>query len=344
MKKVLVTGGAGFMGSFLLRELAKNKNNRVTATYHGDESPTKEIKKLAQFIQIDLTDQAKTHRLIKGFDYVIHLAALVQGYGRYHDAPATTLSENLIIDVNVIRSAALHRVKKLVYTSSHEVLRAFTDQPKKLDEKIVDGSFPFPENAYSFSKLVGERLCKAYQQEFGLPYVIVYNLSYDYGVLATPRNARGYMPRVVSGITKAKQKKSGWIPWYIEVIQTILTDTSNLVFRGDPKRKRYWTHWADTARGIVLAMESKKLKNESLFLTSDEQLTSEEFVKTVFAKMRPGEKLQAMFTKSKRLPSLYHIPDTSKAKRMLGWKAEHTLENSLDEIIAWVKNEFPKPQ
>ncbi len=340
--KVLVTGGAGFLGSFILRELVKDKKYIVFATYHPDEPPSGSIKKIAKFISIDLTDRKKTEQLISKFDYVIHLAALVQGSGRYSDSPATVLSENPVIDINVVRAAALHKVKRLIYTSSHEVLRAFNDLPKKLDESSVSAVYPFPEIAYSFTKLIGERLCKAYNEEFGLLYVIIYNLSYDYGVLPTPKSNRGYLPRIIGGIDKSKQDKSGWIPWYVEVIQQIAKGEKELVVRGDPNRKRYWTDLRDTARGVVLSLKGKEIENKSLFLASDEVFTSKEFVKVIFEKMRPGEKFNAIFKKSKRLPSLFHIPNTNRAKHLLGWKPQYKLKDSLDEIISWVVNEFPK--
>lgn len=341
MKKVLVTGGAGFMGSFILKELVQRKGYNITATYHPDEAPLKRLKTV-KHIAIDLTNRAQTEHLIKKFDYVIHLAALVQGTGRYSDSPATVLAENLTIDVNVIRAAAKAKVKRLVYMSSHEILRAISDSPKSISEKVLDSPLPYPENAYAFTKLVGVKICKAFSEEYGLNYVIIYNLSYDYAALTTPKTFRGYTPRVVGGITKKKQKESGWVPMFIEVIQKILSKNRPLVFVGDPKRKRYWTNVRDTARGIVLALESEKASRQSIFLASSEVFTYEEFVKTIFNKIRPGEKFDAKFIKSNRLPSLFHIPDTTKARKLLGWKPKYNLVDSLDEIIDWVRDEFPK--
>ncbi len=341
MTKVLITGAAGFWGSFVLGELVEHKEYTVTAAFHPDETPVKRLKSI-NYVAIDLTNREKTEVLVKKFDYVIHLAALVQGSGRYSDAPATVMAENLTIDINVIRAAAAAKVKRLVYTSSHEILRAINDSPKPVSEKVLDTPMAYPENAYAFTKLVGERLCKAFIQEYGLDCVIVYGLSYDYGVLITPESSRGYLPRVVGGITKKKQDESGWIPLFVEIIQKILSGKKPLIFSGHPKRKRYWTDLRDTARGIVLALESKKASGQSIFLASSEMFTYEEFVKAIFQKIRPGEKLEAKFVKSGRLPSLFHVPDTKKANKLLGWKAKYKLDESLDEIITWVKDEFPQ--
>lgn len=350
-KTVLVTGATGFLGSHVITELENHPKFLVTGTFHPDDPPsgaeplqggaTEDKKRITRFVPIDLTDYKKTSNLVRKFDYVIHLAALVQGTGRYDDAPATVIAENFIIDNNVFRAAAKHKVKRVIYMSSHETLRHLNY--KRVDERVLEQNLmPAPTNAYAFSKFVGDRLLREYHREAGLEYVIFYNMSYDYGVLPTPKSRLGYQPRIIGEDSLKKRPKSGWIPLYIEIVKRMLDKKTPLVIRGDPKLKRYWTDLRDTARALVLALDAKQAANQTFFISSEESLTLEQFARIFFERIRAGERFNPSYVESTRLPSLYHIPDTQKTRKLLGWEAQYKLSDSVDAIVNWVKNEFPR--
>ena len=147
--QILVTGGGGFLGREVVKQLA-NLKYRVRVTdllkppkdFSGDE-----------YINGDLADPNIVNKSFKGIDYCIHLAAKTGGIGYYHKCPGTIIDGNNKLYSSVFGEAVKHNLKRIIYTSSSMIFQS--------------------ESPYAFSKLTGEYYCRSYQEEFGLPYTIV---------------------------------------------------------------------------------------------------------------------------------------------------------------------------
>ena len=145
MKKILVTGGAGFIGSHLVNKLI-SLNYEVTILDNLERGDLKSIlqNKLVNIKICDLTDFSKIHKYFKNQDIVIHLASKVGGIGVYVNKPYEIMSTNMQIDINIVKAVMKYKIKKLFYASSAHIY------PKNLqstsDSPAIFEHFDYPAN------------------------------------------------------------------------------------------------------------------------------------------------------------------------------------------------------
>lgn len=313
MTKILITGGAGFIGSYLVHELQKKDYDIVVA----DNLSKKESKipENVDFVQIDLTDKEKTEDLFKGVDICINLASMIGGIGYFHKLPGTILSTNNKILSSTFEAAVKHKIKRMIYFSSSMVFES-TDKYPSTEDHIT--KIPPPITGYGFSKLVGEYYCKTFNREFGLDYTIIRPFNV-YGINEYPGEYIGY---------------SHVIP---DLIKKVLSGQYPLEILGDGEQTRCFTHVKDLIKGVILALESEKAVNEDFNLGTDKETKMIDVAKIIWNIENKGKEF-----KVKHLPAFKHdvrkrIPDYSKAKQILGWQPEIKFEDGLKEVYEWLK-------
>jgi len=177
MKKILITGGAGFVGRHLAKALLKN-NYQITILDNLYRWNLKDIAKAdldikkIKFIEGDICDEELVKKTIYKNDIIIHLASISQVMTSLKD-PDKCFEYNVIGAKNVIKYCAKYN-KKLIFSSSREVYGTAKYLPVDLNHPLL------PENPYGVSKIIGESLIKAYAKSFGLKYVI-FRLSNIFG-------------------------------------------------------------------------------------------------------------------------------------------------------------------
>ncbi len=310
--KVLITGGAGFIGSEVVRQLAKRKYKvRVVDDLSKKEA---KIPTNCEFLQLDLTDKKVALNAMKDMDYCIHLAAKIGGIGYFHKYPAYILSENNKMYSAIFEAAVKEKIKRIVYLSSSMVFESTNKFPSKEDDI---SKIPPPVSSYGFSKLIGEWYCKSFKEEFGLSYTIIRPFN-AYGKNEMPGEEIGY---------------AHVIP---DLIKKILSGQYPLELLGNGKQTRCFTHVSDIARSIVLAMESEKAKNESFNIGSEEEVKIIELAKMLWKKCGAKKPF-----KVKYIPGFEHdirrrVPSSAKAKKILGWEQRKSLEQEVQLIIEWI--------
>ncbi len=316
--KVLVTGGAGFIGSAVVDEL-KNRGYEVAIADNlsKDSSHSRDD---VEFYETDLTIKENAVRVMKGCDYVIHLAAKIGGIGYFHKYPATILSENNALNSSVFSAAVESDVKRIVYISSSMVFENTTRYPSK--EEDVDKIMP-PSSAYGFSKLVGERYCKAFKNEFGLNYTIIRPFN-AYGINEKPRAEIGY---------------AHVIP---DLARKILDGQYPLELLGNGKQSRCFTHVSDIANGIVTAMEKKEGENESFNISNGEEITILELAEKMWNLIAVDKPFKVKFVKSFKYDVQRRVPSIEKARKLLGWEPKVKFDDGLKEVINWIIEEKKK--
>ena len=315
-KRILVTGGCGFIGSEVVQQLL-NKGYFVRVADNLSK-PESSVKKGYEFIKADLTVSSAANKAFKGIDICINMAAKIGGIGYFHKYPATILSENNKIYSATFEAAARNKINRIIYISSSMVFESTNKFPSK---ETDIGKIPPPASAYGFSKLIGEWYCQAFQKEFGLNYSICRPFN-AYGINEAPGKEVGYA-HVIPDLTK--KMLSGQYP--IELL-------------GDGQQTRCFTHVRDLANGIIAVMESKKAINQDFNISNPEETVILDLAKIIWKLIGKKQAFRAKFVPSFTHDVKRRVPNPGKMKRLLNWEAKIRLEKVLPEVINWIKKKL----
>ncbi len=317
--KVLVTGGAGFIGSEVIRQLLdKGYRVRVADDLSKKEAGGGSVTKVppdCEFFKVNLTDKDQALKAMHGMDYCIHLAAKIGGIGYFHKYPATILSENNKMYSSVFEAAAEKRIKRIIYLSSSMVFESTNIFPSKETDIL---KIPPPISSYGFSKLMGEWYCHAFKDQYGLKYSII-----------RPFNAYG--------INEKPEQEIGYAHVIPDLINKILDGQYPLELLGDGNQTRCFTHVSDIAKGIIMVMESNKAENQDFNIGSEKEIKMINLAKIIFKLCKVKKPFKLKFMAGFKYDIKRRVPSSKKIREILGWKEEKKLEKELPKIIEWVK-------
>ncbi|MGE8077601.1 dTDP-glucose 4,6-dehydratase [Peribacillus loiseleuriae] len=310
-KKILVTGGAGFIGGHFVQRLINKYPdyhiyNLDLLTYAGDLSKHKNIEKKENyhFIKMDITDCKAIMALFakEKFDFVVHFAA-ESHVDRSITDPEIFVRTNVLGTQILLHAAHQHKLSKFVHVSTDEVYGEldfdsttyFTEESKLL-----------PNSPYSASKASSDLLVRAYHETFGLPINIT-RCSNNYGPFQFPEKL---IPLTISRV-EHKQK----VPVY-----------------GDGKNIRDWLHVFDHCSAIDLVMH-EGVNGEIYNVGGHNERTTLEVVKTIIHKLGKSESLIEFVKDRKGHDKRYAINPTKLEK--LGWIPNFSFEIGLTQTIQW---------
>jgi|SRR3989344_338233 len=292
--KLLVTGGAGFIGSNLVDELVK-LGHRVLIIDNLSTGKKSFVNLGAKFYKKDIRDFKSIKPIFKGVDCVFHFAAQPRIQPSIVN-PAESFDNNVLGTFNVLLAARDNKVKKFIYSASSS---AYGDQKSM---PLKENMIPNLKNPYALFKYNGEEMCDLFHKLYGLPTVC---LRY-FNVYGERQSDVGAYCTVI-GIF-LRQKKIG----------------HPLTIVGDGNQRRDFTYVKDVARANILAMKSKKAVGHLINIGSGRNYSVNEVAKMIdknhkYIPPRPGE---AKLT----------LADISKANKFLGWKPKVTLNDWLKKV------------
>ncbi len=314
--RILVTGGCGFIGSEVVKQLLQ-KGHEVTVADNLSK-PESSIKEGYQFVKVDLTDKIATGKAFKNIDVCIHLAAKIGGIGYFHKYPATILSENNKLYSSVFEAAVKNKLKRMVYISSSMVFESTKHFPSK-EEDVKN--IPPPVSAYGFSKLVGEWYCHAFWDEYKLPFSI-----------CRPFNAYG--------INEFPGEEIGYAHVIPDLIKKVLSGQYPLELLGNGQQSRCFTHVSDLANGIITVALSPKAENQDFNIANPEEIKMIDLAEKIWKICERKESFQVKFVLGFQHDIKRRVPDTSKIQSMLGYKTKVSFDNGLEEVVLWLKKEL----
>ncbi|MDO8638249.1 MAG: NAD-dependent epimerase/dehydratase family protein [Candidatus Daviesbacteria bacterium] len=311
-KRVLVTGGAGFIGSHVTEKLVKN-GALVTILDHITQEKLANVQSVKSKIKLitgDIGDINIAKASCLNQDIVINMAARVGGIQYNIKHQGSILRENNLIACNMLEGARTAKVERFLQVSSACVYPANAIIPTPESEGTRDE--PEPTNGgYGWGKRMGELLCKYYSQQYGMKIGIV-----------RPYNCYG--PR-----DRFDPKISHVIP---ALIKRIFDGEDPLIVWGSGQQTRAFLYVEDLAEGILLAAE-KYAVPDPINLGTDEEISMKELINLILAISNKERKL--IFDTAKPDGSPRRNSDNSKAKEKIGFKAKIKIRQGLKETIKW---------
>lgn len=306
-KRVLVTGGAGFIGSHLCRELAKG-GNRIVILDDLSTGKKENIESILGerviFIQGSVVELPLLRELFQNIDTVYHLAALAS-VPQSLDNPLATHEVNLTGTLNVLLAARDIGVRKVVYSSSSAIYGDSPVSPK------VENMPPDPQSPYAVTKLAGEYYCSVFGQAYDMSVV---SLRY-FNVYGPGQNANSTYAAVIPAF-----------------VTRILEDKPPVIY-GDGEQTRDLVFVADVVAANLTAAASKisgvfnvGTGNAITINALAELVTTlvKKDFKPVYEEPRPGD-------------IIHSTADITRARKALGWQPRVTLEEGLQQYIRWAE-------
>jgi UDP-glucose 4-epimerase len=317
--RVLVTGGAGAIGTAVVRRLLRDGDWSVRVSDQREAPAWMEERCEVHRGDLRVLDEAR--EAAGGCTHVVHLAAIVGGIGNFHKLPHTLIEVNHALYNAVFRAALEEQVERLMYVSSSMVFENATSFPTK-EEHVRE--CPAPWSAYGFSKLAGEVYCRALYDEHGLPYTI-----------CRPFNAYGpgEFPDAEPGIAHM-------VP---DLIQKVLSGQHPLEIFGSGEQTRTLTHVDDIADGIVTALGHDAAVNEDFNISASDERTVAEVAELVWeACGRDPSEFELRHLPSFEVDVQRRWPSVEKARRLLGWEAQIDLRDGLEGTVEWLRDQAPR--
>ncbi|MGI9602733.1 MAG: NAD-dependent epimerase/dehydratase family protein [Acidimicrobiales bacterium] len=333
MSKVLVTGSAGFIGGYIVQELLGRGHEVVgldNYSKYGPVSHAYDSDPGYRFVEGDATDVDLLVDLLDGCDHLIAGAAMIGGISYFHAYAYDLLATNeRIIAATCDAAIRAHRagsLQKVTYLSSSMVFESTDRWPSvEGDERKV----PPPLSSYGFQKLAVEYFAIAAWDQYQLPYTIVRPFNC---VGVGEARARGEA-EVTSGDVKLAM--SHVVP---DLVQKLLKGQDPLHILGDGSQVRHYTYGGDLASGIVTAMEHPDARNDDFNISTAQSTTVLELAEVIWRKIKgPDEPFRYVSDEAFEYDVQKRVPDTSKARDVLGIEAATSLDEMLDEVIAWIE-------
>ena len=316
-KQVLVTGAGGFLGSHLVERLI-NLGARVRSLVHYNsrndwgllELLPPEVKGEMEVISGDITDPFGVSRALTGCQLVFHLAALIAIPYSY-TAPSQFVAVNCGGTLNLLEAARAQGVERFIHTSTSETYGTARYTP-------IDEQHPLKgQSPYAASKIGADKLAESYHLSFGVPVVTVRPFN-TYG----PRqSARAIIPTIIS------QGVDG------EVIRL-----------GNLAPRRDLNFMTDTVAGFIKAAECPRAVGAVINIGSGIAISIGELAQKIVALLGGGKKI-VIVAERQRPPAseiMELICDNRRARELLGWQPQVSLDEGLRRTIAYIREHFPR--
>lgn len=313
MKKVLVTGADGFIGSHLTEELVKKGYEVKAFAYYNSfnnwgwlDTLPEDVMKNVEVFTGDIRDPNGVRTAMKGIDEVFHLAALIAIPFSYH-SPDSYVDTNIKGTLNVLQAARDLETRRVLVTSTSEVYGTALYVP-------IDEKHPYQgQSPYSATKIGADRLAESFYRSFNLPVSIVRPFN-TYG----PRqSARAVIPTIITQLLAGKD----------EIKLGSLTPT------------RDFNYVKDTAAGFIAIAESDKTIGQEINIATQQEISIGQLAEEIISQINPNARIicdeQRLRPEKSEVNRL--LGANAKIKELTDWKQQYTFEQGIAETIEWMR-------
>ena len=311
MKKVLITGADGFIGSHLTEALVESGFNVRAFVYYNSfnsfgwlDTVSKEIKNKIEFFSGDIRDPNGVREAMKGVDIVFHLAALIAIPFSYH-SPDSYIDTNVKGTLNIIQAARDNNVKRVLVTSTSEVYGTAQFVP------ITELHPKQPQSPYSASKIGADAIADSFYRSFELPITIVR----PFNTFGPRQSARAVIPTIISQLLNgAKEIKLGDI-----------SPTRDLLFV------------KDTVNGFIKIAQCEELIGHEVNIATQGEISVGDLAQHLISIINPNAKIitDLLRLRPEKSEVFRLFGSNEKLKTFTDWNQKYTLEEGLNETIDW---------
>jgi UDP-glucose 4-epimerase len=315
---VLVTGGAGFVGSHLVEALVA-RGDSVTVLDNvstGNQDNLKAVKNKIQFVNGDIRDNALVESLTEKTDLIFHMAAAL-GVNTILEATLESISTNIVGSEVVLTSAAKYK-KRILIASTSEIYGKNPKQPlAELDDRVIGAPHKI-RWSYSDAKAIEEAIATTLFQRQALPVTTV-RLFNTVG----PRQSGSYgmvLPRLV---------------------EMALKDEPLTVY-GDGTQTRVFCHVNDAVRGLLALTDSQKTIGDVFNLGGQGEISIKDLAAKVIETTGSRSEIKVVEYKN-AYPEGFEdmqrrVPDITKIKSVIGWQPQHDIDSIIGDVVAYFKS------
>jgi nucleoside-diphosphate-sugar epimerase len=321
--KILVTGGAGMIGSNLVKKLVHNGYDVFVADnlWRGKKEylfldKTNMIIPAKNFYKLDLRDYENCLKVTNEMDIVVHLADIVAGINYVFSNESSVYRSNLLINTNTLRACITNKVKKYIYAgtacSYPKSKQSFVDPPPFKEEDVYPAE---PESAYGWSKLMGE-----YEAELAFKEKLIdIEILRLHNVYGSPAELDPSMSQVIPALCRKaiEQKNLELLVW------------------GSGRQKRAFVHVDDVVDGFIKVINRTSKFDGVIQLGPDYSTSIAEIAERIVA--LSGKKISIKFDKSKPEGDFDRMANNLKAKNLLNWSPKTSLNEGLEKVFNWCK-------
>jgi dTDP-glucose 4,6-dehydratase len=313
MKKILVTGADGFIGSHLVERLVKSGHKVRAFVFYNSfntwgwlDSLSKEVLAEIEVIAGDVRDPNGIRTVMKKIDEVYHLAALIAIPFSYH-SPDTYVDTNIKGTLNVLQAGRELETERILVTSTSEVYGTAKYVP-------IDENHPFQgQSPYSATKIGADRLAESFYRSFNMPITIVRPFN-TYG----PRqSARAVIPTIITQLLAGQE----------EIKLGSLTPT------------RDFNYVKDTVNGFIKIAETEKTFGEEINIATQREISIGELAEELIRQINPSARIICDDNRLRPEKSEVNrlLGSNEKIKKLTSWQVEYTFEDGLAETIEFFK-------
>ncbi len=324
--KILVTGGAGMIGSNLVKKLINNGFNVYVADnlwrgkkeYLFSDKETMIIPD-SNFYEVDLKDYENCLKVTKKIDTVIHLADVVAGINYVFSNETSVFRSNILINSNVLNACISNKVSKFIYAgtacSYPKSKQSILNPPPFKEDDVYPAE---PESAYGWSKLMGEYEAElAYNS--GLIDIEILRLHNVYG---SPAELDPSISQVIPALCRKviEQKNQEIVVW------------------GSGEQKRAFVHVDDVVEGFLKAISKTSKFSGAIQLGPNYSTSIAEIARRIV--LLSKKKINIKFDKSKPEGDFDRMADNSRAKKNLDWTPSIALDDGLKKVFSWCEKKL----